>query len=153
MQLKTCIMCGETKPLSEYYAHPQMADGYLGRCKVCHRKEARRIRSENLERYREYDRQRGKSDERKLSYKIKNKNKRKFEGPIYDKAHNALVRAVKLGKIIRPDHCERCHITCVPQGHHDDYSKPLEVMWLCPICHAQRHRELGKLKVVDATLI
>lgn len=37
---KTCFKCGETKMRSEFYAHPQMGDGLLGKCKRCTRKDA-----------------------------------------------------------------------------------------------------------------
>jgi hypothetical protein len=30
-------------------------------------------------------------------------------------------------------------------AHHDDYDKPLDVMWLCQPCHKQRHKELKQL--------
>jgi hypothetical protein len=36
---KTCFRCGEDKPLSDYYAHKQMGDGRLGKCKVCTRRD------------------------------------------------------------------------------------------------------------------
>lgn len=40
--MKPCIRCGETKPLKSFYAHPQMGDGHLNKCKVCCREYARK---------------------------------------------------------------------------------------------------------------
>jgi hypothetical protein len=35
--LKTCFQCQLSKPLPDFYQHPQMSDGYLGKCKDCTR--------------------------------------------------------------------------------------------------------------------
>lgn len=52
-------------------------------------------------------------------------------------------RAVHSGKVKKPDSCEVCgrqpgkvHL----HGHHTDYSRPLEVRWLCRGCHDEEHR-------------
>ncbi len=50
--------------------------------------------------------------------------------------------AVKVGKIIKPVHCEKCDEIKKLHGHHEDYSKPLDVMWLCIRCHNERHAYL-----------
>jgi len=44
---------------------------------------------------------------------------------------------------------QQCSIKgCKKQGvrHHEDYSKPLEIVWLCIKHHAERHREIRKDK-------
>ena len=31
----------------------------------------------------------------------------------------------------------------VAHAHHEDYSKPYDVVWLCPPCHRNLHNELA----------
>lgn len=49
----------------------------------------------------------------------------------------AVAKAVKLGELVRQP-CEVCGATRT-DGHHDDYSKPLEVRWLCRGHHLKHH--------------
>ena len=53
-------------------------------------------------------------------------------------AWTALSNAVAAGKVVR-GLCEVCGSEKV-DGHHDDYSKPLEVRWLCKKHHAEHHK-------------
>lgn len=53
-------------------------------------------------------------------------------------AHKAVENALKAGKLIRGK-CE-CGCDRKPQAHHEDYSKPLEVRWLCQQSHKALHR-------------
>lgn len=52
---------------------------------------------------------------------------------------NRLQHAIKSGKLTRPDRCERCGREGYVDGHHHDYSKPLDVEWLCRRCHMAHH--------------
>jgi hypothetical protein len=46
--------------------------------------------------------------------------------------------------LIKPARCEglNCFSETDIEAHHDDYSKPLDVKWLCTTCHAKRHMDL-----------
>jgi hypothetical protein len=61
------------------------------------------------------------------------------ESPEKILARQKVYYAVKTGQLIRPNHCTRCGLVCTPEGHHLDYSKPLEIVWLCDPCHKQEH--------------
>lgn len=50
--------------------------------------------------------------------------------------------AVAIGSITKPKKCEACKLVKPLQGHHEDYSKPLEVIWLCTGCHGDADRIL-----------
>ena len=133
--IKTCRQCGFSV---EHY------DSIPTCCKECWKNRVKANRKDKAEYYREFDRKRGSDPKRKAQFIAKQRRRRaKDDG--YQAAHSAVARAITKGTLIRPDHCTRCLIPCSPQGHHDDHSKPLEVMWLCPVCHAQRHKELGKI--------
>lgn len=63
------------------------------------------------------------------------KPRTKEKSRIYARIH----LAVKSGKLRKPTQCEICGKEAQTEGHHKDYSKPLEVQWLCPHCHQVAH--------------
>ena len=54
-------------------------------------------------------------------------------------ARKAVDHAVKTGALIRPGSCSACGRQCKPHGHHDDYTRKLDVQWLCAHCHKAAH--------------
>ena len=137
--MKVCFKCKTEKPLTEFYKHSRMADGHLNKCKQCTRSDSNKHRAENLERIREYDKQRAKLPERKRHNSVVNQAWR-AEDRRRTRAHNAVSRAIVKG-ILERKPCCRCGSEKTV-AHHEDYDKPLEVMWLCQPCHKQRHKEL-----------
>lgn len=61
--------------------------------------------------------------------------------PDKHKARWTVWNAKVAGKLVVPDHCEVCEVKAdIIDAHHDDYTKPLDVRWLCRDCHATHHR-------------
>ncbi len=60
-------------------------------------------------------------------------------------AHAKVHRAVVNGLLRRKENCEMCALKCKTEGHHEDYSKPLDVIWLCRKCHASKIEKVGVL--------
>jgi hypothetical protein len=54
-------------------------------------------------------------------------------------AHRAVLNAICRGDLTRPKNCSRCGAVGRIHGHHEDYGKPLEVIWLCNACHLDVH--------------
>ncbi len=78
--------------------------------------------------------------------KAGNKAKRAWvlRNPIKKHAATIVGNAVRDGKLIKPLACEECKsIPTRLYGHHNDYKFPLEVTWLCPLCHHAWHFENG----------
>jgi len=137
MTKKECFKCGAEKPLTEFHKHPQMPDGRVNKCKVCNNLDVRENRARNVEYYRQYDNDRYKNDpERRAKFADRAKVWRERHPDRY-KAHGMVSNAVRDGRLIK-EPCEVCGAEYV-HGHHDDYSKPLDVRWLCPIHHKEHH--------------
>lgn len=57
-------------------------------------------------------------------------------------ARTKVRRAIKKGLIIKPKNCEQCNEVKKLEGHHEDYTKPLQVIFLCNSCHRKADKLL-----------
>jgi hypothetical protein len=89
------------------------------------------------------DEERTDKKKRSLRYKCATRD-RNFKwvlaNPEKRKALEAFTKALKVGQIVRPGECSYCGKKGKVNGHHEDYSKPLVVIWLCSSCHPGVHR-------------
>jgi len=149
--MKFCMKCNQEKEISEFYRHSKMADGTLNKCKECTKADVRKNYRDNRDYYVQYEKKRanlphrvearnnyaqtieGKIAARKSSLSFIKKNPEKRS------AHIIVGNAIRDGKLIRQS-CEVCGNKST-HAHHDDYSRPLEVRWLCPQCHSDEHRK------------
>lgn len=134
---KACFKCGETKPLDAFYPHSRMGDGHLGKCKDCTKRDVRLHRLSNPEKVRAYDNARNDNPHRVA------RRKERFdqfvaEHPQKRAAHIAVGNAVRDGRLMKLP-CAFCHSSGKVEAHHHDYSKPLDVTWLCKPCHRRFH--------------
>lgn len=113
---KPCKKCGGTD------RYPPNDKGHIGRCKKCWRERARRNQKRGY----------GSTTERTAKYQARNPEKYR--------AHYLVRSAIKSGKLAKISSC-----TCADCGvkaqsyHHEDYSKSLDVVPLCQVCHMKRH--------------
>jgi len=139
MDHKTCFKCKEEKPLSGFYKHKMMADGRLNKCKECTKKEVREHRANN-DSVREYDRRRYQDPDRQARTRENTTRWRKANPEKY-KAQTKVGNAIRDGKLEKKTECEKCGSDFHVHAHHSDYSKPLDIEWLCARCHHIHHAE------------
>lgn len=143
---KRCSKCSEVKPLSFFTRDNSRNPPCRHLCKVCESA---------------YET----SDERKLQRNNYNKSRRdhpiarerekrhavayRTRYPEKEMAKQAVRRAVARGALMVPDSCEICGSKPgynriggrLLHAHHEDYSRPLEIRWVCISCHAAEHSD------------
>ena len=137
--MKNCKNCKKDKPLDEFYTHSGMRDGRLSKCKECckiYEKATRREPSKS-ERIREYEKARN-AEPKRREFHLLSQAKRRQEHPDKYKARTAVSNAIRDGRLQRGQ-CESTGCNRKPEAHHEDYSKPLEVRWVCKIHHELIH--------------
>lgn len=103
-------------------------------CKECVKARVK-LRRRDDDAVREYDRVRAKLSKRKAASRAAVVKWRK-DNPEGYLAHNMVNNAIRDGKMER-QLCEICG--AVAHAHHEDYMKPLDVRWLCPLHHQRLH--------------
>jgi hypothetical protein len=78
---------------------------------------------------------------------IARKNNERY--PEKEAARTVMSLAISQGRLTRAP-CEVCG-SATTDGHHEDYSRPLDVHWLCRKHHAGRHREMRASSTIVLT--
>lgn len=138
MSTKVCFRCGVDKPLLEYYAHKQMADGHLNKCKSCTKSDVKK-RTDTLSNnpdWIEKERKRGREKYYRLGYKniidsdIRNASRIKHNKKFPEK-YKAKIVSQRIKK-----ECKENHL------HHWSYNEEhyKDVIEINPKQHAKAHR-------------
>jgi hypothetical protein len=164
---RICKLCNQEKPLEEFRRNKRNQLGRDWQCKKCRyeiqsrpyylankekchktnsewakrnreaindrvRKDYEKNPEKYLERIKEYNEKTGYKQKHEKEYREKNREK--------DRAQKKLRDHVKRGNIVRPTKCSVCNFEGKIEGHHADYTKPLQVIWVCRKCHMMFHR-------------
>ena len=169
--MKRCTECGDKKDRSEFYKDSSRRDGLRGDCKICSKKSQAAYYKQNsakvVKRAKEWQKKNPERDrQNKVNWLENNSEHRKnYERerrklqphrdahtesvkiyreryPLAHAAHWKLSEAVKAGKVDKPNKCSECGKTGMVLGHHEDYNKPLDVIWVCSKCHSRIHRDI-----------
>jgi hypothetical protein len=129
---RTCYKCGLPKPLFDFYADNSSkgVSGTQRMCKTCtrdYRKERRALGKET----------------NTFATKVAINREWRKRNPEKMRAHNMVSKAIQKGLLFR----QNCFCGKIGEAHHNDYSKPLEVTWLCREHHAEHHRIHGSEEI------
>lgn len=155
--MKVCFKCGISKPLDDFYKHGQMKDGRLNKCKECTKNDATKHRIERIYYYRAYDKQRASAPHRAQARKDYSRSeagrlsharalkRQRVKYPDKYRARTTFWNAVRDGKVVPWPVCCVPECNSKPEAHHPDYSRPLDVVWLCSVHHKQVHAMANKI--------
>jgi len=148
METKYCTRCMCIRSLA---AFPTPHNGRW--CRECNVQAAREYARKNRSSVNaEKERWRRKNIDKVRQIQVRcNKKRKETQGnhvTMIQRVHRLVYKAVKSGKILKPNLCSLCHIPTRINAHHEDYSNPLDVVWLCHACHIARHKEINNKESV-----
>lgn len=147
--MKSCTGCHRKLPLASFWAKKQTKDGKDHKCKECARQRGTIWRAANKDKNVISQKKWRENNKSKMIECRENWSKNNphahaefirrsiKKSPEKQKARMLLFRAVRNGSIFKGK-CEVCGNE-KSEAHHADYSKPLDVKWLCKKHHTEVH--------------
>lgn len=156
---RKCKVCGQELPITEFYKHAGYPDTKCKKCAIKytkeynkqHREEKREYRKKYYQKNKEHLIQKNKewvknnrdahrencrrSNKKHYEERLDYNTKYRKNNPDKYYAHGKISSAIQQGKIIKPNQCEICGAEGRVEAHHNDYSKPMEIIWCCKKCH------------------
>jgi hypothetical protein len=139
---KYCHKCKQDKPVSDYWVSATSKTGLQSYCKQCQKtrqveyqktKKGKSVYLASVKKYRKTDKGRANHHRQANLYRARHPEK--------TSAKNIVKLALASGKISKSP-CVKCGSTKNIEGHHKDYSKPLDVTWLCTSHHNEVTQEV-----------
>lgn len=155
--MQVCRLCGAEKDFSQFYKHPKTKTGFDSKCKDCAKSISKAARERNIDHYKEKSRIRSKKPENvaaRKAYRQTEQGKKaaarahkayQMRAPLRRIAHIAVGNAIRDGRLIPWPFCAVPDCDCSKvEAHHPDYSRPLDVVWLCNKHHREAHNLIDK---------
>ena len=144
--MKQCTRCGVSNAAEFFYKNAAADDGLTSACKAC-LSAYQKARKAKLDALKPSGWKKKTADKAAYMQEWKAKNPGKMtlakkrwleNNPLRAKVRDAVKYALKTGKLTRLP-CFVCG-ELESHGHHPDYSRPLDVVWLCKPHHDEVHR-------------
>jgi hypothetical protein len=149
---KECTNCKIEKDVKYFYKRKNGLYGTHAQCRSCLIDKNKTYRNKNKEKisirdfmYREKLKEKYKGCAPRTIVRLPERSILGFERYAEKKmqllAGSLLNYGIRIGMIKKPDCCSICKSKGEIQGHHPDYSKPLQVIWVCIKCHMKFHKQ------------
>lgn len=148
-----CRLCGVEKLFDSFYKHPSSKTGYDSKCKECAKAMIKAARERNPEHYRAFDKARANRPDRVLARKAYQKTEDgkkavyrahkayQARAPERRAAHIIVGNAIRDKRLMPWPKCAIPNCECEKvEAHHSDYSRTLDVVWLCNKHHREAHK-------------
>ncbi len=154
--MKTCSKCKKELNLDNFVRDKQKLSGYYSQCKACKREYLSRNKGHiSKQRSVYWDNNKGVLSKKAKVYRQENKGKLseysaeyRANNPHKLKAYQLLRDSFRYGNNTKPLNCTKCGNNSKLEAHHEDYTKPLDVLWLCRSCHKKHHVCLSQNKKI-----